>query len=55
MEQLYRQDLILGLLPSKENALNIAAIHERVTNQVRYLAKRLLAGVPPPLLLSPLY
>lgn len=33
MEQLYRQDLILGLLPSKENALNIAAIHERVANQ----------------------
>lgn len=33
MEQLYRQDLILGLLPSKENAINSAAIHERVTNQ----------------------
>lgn len=33
MEQLYRQDLILGLLPNKENALNSSAIHERVTNQ----------------------
>lgn len=33
MEQLYRQDLILGLLPNKENALDSAAIHERVTNQ----------------------
>lgn len=33
MEQLYRQDLILGLLPNKENALDSSAIHERVTNQ----------------------
>lgn len=33
MDQLYRQDLILGLLPNKENALNSSAIHERVTNQ----------------------
>jgi len=33
MEQLYRQDLILGLLPNKENALDSTAIHERVTSQ----------------------
>ncbi|HGE2016066.1 helix-turn-helix transcriptional regulator [Pseudomonas aeruginosa] len=33
MEQLYRQDLILGLLPNKENALESAAVHQRVTSQ----------------------
>ncbi|GLZ88084.1 hypothetical protein Pres01_41350 [Metapseudomonas resinovorans] len=33
MEQLYRRDLILGLLPNKENALDSSAVLQRVTNQ----------------------
>lgn len=33
MEQLYRHDLILRLLPGKDNPLNSQAIHQRVLNQ----------------------
>lgn len=33
MEQLYRQDLILGLLPSKENAIDTETIWKRVLSQ----------------------
>lgn len=33
MEQLYRHDLILRLLPGKDNPLNSQAIHQRVINQ----------------------
>ncbi|MDU4255479.1 WYL domain-containing protein [Pseudomonas sp.] len=40
MEQLYRQDLILGLLPNKENALDSAAVHQRVTSQGLDVDKR---------------
>lgn len=40
VEQLYRQDLILGLLPNKENALDSAAIHLRVANQGIEVDKR---------------
>lgn len=40
MEQLYRQELILGLLPSKENALDSNAIHQRVSNQGINVDKR---------------
>lgn len=40
VEQLYRQDLILGLLPNKENALDSNAIHQRVSNQGINVDKR---------------
>ncbi len=33
MDQLFRQDLILGILPGKENALATTAVHERVARQ----------------------
>ena len=33
MDQLFRQDLILGILPGKENALGSTAIRERVARQ----------------------
>lgn len=33
MEQLFRHDLILGLLPDKENAISIHTIHQRVASQ----------------------
>lgn len=33
LEQLFRHDLILGLLPGKENAISISTIHQRVANQ----------------------
>lgn len=40
MEQLYRQDLILGLLSNKENPLTSDAVHERVASQGIEVDKR---------------
>ena len=33
LDQLFRHDLILGLLPGKENAISINTIRQRVANQ----------------------
>ncbi len=40
MEQLLRHELILGLLPNKESALDSNAIHQRVANQGVQVDKR---------------
>ncbi len=40
MEQLLRHELILGLLPSKDSALDSNAIHQRVANQGVQVDKR---------------
>ena len=40
VEQLLRHELILGLLPSKDSALDSNAIHQRVANQGIQVDKR---------------
>lgn len=40
VEQLLRHELILGLLPNKDSALDSSAIHQRVANQGIHVDKR---------------